>query len=118
MMSIADILARTYTDRCDIYRYESVVEGGITHHREVLKHSNVLCALSQGSLAQRTDENGVAYTQASSKVFFTPDVDVAEGDILLITRDGSAIVRTYVAGEVFPYAGSHIEVKVSRSEPA
>lgn len=111
----ADVLAQTYFDTCSIYRYEQTVTGGITRQAEVLKYSNVKCALSQGSLVKATGDNA-AEISASSKVFFTPDTDVKEGDKLMITQQGASYAKEYKAGEVFSYYGSHIEVRVSRSD--
>jgi hypothetical protein len=83
----------------------------------VLKYSGVKCALSKGSLAKISGKN-VAEITASPKVFFGPEIDVLEGDKLLITQEGASITRSYKAGENFLYTGSHLEVQVSRSDPA
>lgn len=116
-MSIADALAQTYKDTCDIYRYESVVVNGITRSSEVLKYSSVKCGLSKGALARISGEN-VAHISANPKVFFRPETDVLEGDKLIITQAGFSYAREYKAGECFLYTGSHLEVQVSRSDPA
>jgi len=116
-MSDAGILAQTYLDTCDIYRYEEAEVQGITKFTDVLKHSGVKCALSRKSLAKAT-ENNATEISSSSKVFFMPDVDVQEGDKLVITQQGAIKSKEYKAGETFPYYGSHIEVMVTRNDKA
>ena len=116
-MNHAQVLAQTYFDTCDIYRFEETDHQGITRHAEVLKYSGVKCALSQGPLVKATGDNA-AEISASSKVFFTPDTDIKEGDKLVITQQGAQYPKEYKAGEVFYYHGSHIEVRVSRSDKA
>ena len=114
-MNFSDVLMQTYFDTCEIYRYEETVQNNITRQKEVLKYSGVRCALSQGSLVKASGGN-VTEISSSSKVFFPPDTDIKEGDRLLVTQQGSNVAREYKAGECFIYAGSHIEVRVSRSE--
>lgn len=116
-MNIADALEQTYRDTCDIYRHEPITEKGITRNSEILKYSNVKCALSQRSLSPVSGEN-VAVISANPKVFFRPETDVVEGDKLVITQEGASFARSYKAGESFLYFGSHLEVQVSRSDPA
>lgn len=116
-MNNADILSQTYFDTCDIYRYEETVTQGITRNAEVLKYSGVKCALSQGALGKASGSPATEIS-ASSKVFFTPDIDVKEGDKLMITQQGASYAKEYKAGEVFSYYGSHTEARVSRSNKA
>lgn len=114
-MNEAMLLAETYQDKCDIYRYEKTEVQGITRQADVLKYNGISCALSRGSLAKPTGQNTTEIS-TSSKVFFMPDIDVQEGDKLLITQQGAKTAKEYRAGEVFSYYGSHIEVMVKRDE--
>lgn len=116
-MNNADILAQTYLDTCDIYKYEKTEVNGITRFAEVLKYSGIKCALSRKSLAKAA-ENNTTEISSNSIVFFMPDVDVQEGDKLVITQQGAIKSKEYKAGETFSYYDSHIEVMVTRSDKA
>ncbi len=114
-MKYADVLAQTYFDTCSIYRYEPVVVNGVTRSTAVLKYSDIACSLSQGSLVKATGENA-AEISANSKVFCRPEVDLKEGDKLVILQQGSQYPKEYKAGEIFMYANSHLEARVTRTD--
>ncbi len=116
-MNIADELAKTYNDSCDIYRFENTKVNGITKNQRVLKYSGVSCALSKDSLSKVVKKD-VAEINTAQTIFTRPEIDIQEGDVLLITQNGSVTPREYTAGEKFLYSGSHQEVKVSRSDKA
>lgn len=116
-MNIADALAKTYNDSCDIYRFENAKVNGITKNKRVLLYSGISCALSKDSLSKIVKKD-VAEINTAQTLFTQPEIDILEGDILIITQHGSATPREYTAGEIFLYSGSHQEIKVSRNDKA
>ena len=111
-MNLADILARTYLDTCDIYRNEDVKVGNITRQKRIKKYVGIKCSLSQGST--KTTGDNVATTSSNHKLFTRPEVDIQKGDDIYITQQGGKIIRSYLADEPFIYHGSHLEVELSR----
>lgn len=109
----ADIFALTYEDRMDIYRsVKSVDEDGISKRGKLAAiESDIPCALSKKDLPVLSGEtNNVV---ASEVVFCKPEIDVREGDILIITRYGKK--RKYAVGMPFDYI-SHREIPVMFTE--
>ncbi|WAW15286.1 hypothetical protein [Peptostreptococcus equinus] len=112
-MTEVDILASTYSDSMNVYRYEEKENpfSHITDMGEVLKHSNILCELDYGqsgisyALAGETDGLNSDYT-----VFCRPEIDVIEGDKLVITHLGREYTCT--AGLPFKWS-SHLEIPVT-----
>ena len=98
-MSDADIIATLYFDSMDIYRKEKVKDPntGVTTMQEVLKYSNLQCALDKGSEVTTAGETGTAYISAAYKLFCRPTVDIKVGDKLVITYNG--ITGEFEAGE-------------------
>lgn len=113
-MNRANILAKVYFDKCDIYRSKEVKDGSITHHNFVLQAKDVLCRLSQGM--SRVKGENISSIDSQHKLFAKPEVDILKGDELYITQQGSSKVIKYIAGEPFRYHESHIEVELSRNE--
>lgn len=106
-------LQRLWKDRMDIYRYEEYEENGVDKSRESLKHSNVKCHYSKGSLTD-TGEDGVPTLISSDSLFCSIDTDLQEGDKIIVTqRNGRQV--TLKVGEGFPYS-DHQEFKVKRDD--
>lgn len=114
-MSIADELAKTYNDSCDIYRFENTKINGITKSQRVMKYSGISCALSKDSLSKIVIKDA-AEINSGQTLFTRPETEILEGDILLITQSGTTTPREYKTGEIFTYSGSHKEIKVSRND--
>jgi len=108
------VLQRLWKDRMDIYRWVEVVEGGFTKQKKVLKYENVKCHYSKGRLVDTGD--GVPTLVTSHTLFCGPDVDLREGDEVVVTqRNGKQVTLT--VGEGFPYS-THQEFSVKRVDTA
>ena len=114
-MSDADIIATLYFDSMDIYRKEKIknYNTGVTTMQEVLKYSNLQCALDKKDEVQTGGEIGTAYISAAYKLFCRPEVDIQTGDKLVITYNGRT--EEFESGEPYPYK-SHQEVPVIKKE--
>lgn len=111
-MRESDILASTYNDLMNVIRYEEVEdESHLSEMKEVVKYLDVACELDKESTAYLTGD--IASVVADYTIFTRPNIDVLEGDKLIITHLG----RTYEgeAGLPFKYP-SHLEVPVSIKE--
>jgi len=109
------ILAKLHKDRMTISRYEEVEVNGITRMQDVEKYIDVPCRLSKEKLSGIGNENAPVLSIAH-KVFTGPNVDVLEGDKLILTQKCGR-TYTFKAGETFPYS-SHIEIDVQKEETA
>ena len=114
-MSDADIIATLYFDSMDIYRKEKIKDHntGVTTMQEVLKYSNLQCALDKKDEVQTGGEVGTAFISAAYILFCRPTVDIQVGDKLVVTYNGRTGV--FEAGEPYPYK-SHQEVSVIKKE--
>ena len=114
-MSDADIIATLYFDSMNIYRKEKVKDPntGVTTMQEVLKYSNLQCALDKGSETTIAGETGTALISAAYKLFCRPTVDIQVGDKLIITYNGRT--EEFEAGDPYPYK-SHQEIPVTKKE--
>lgn len=112
-MTESEILATTYHDSMNIIRHEEVENpvSHLTEMKETTKYSNVLCELDYGQsgtsyfLSGETDGLNSDYT-----VFCRPEIDVLEGDKLVITHLG--ITYECIAGIPFKWP-SHLEIPVT-----
>ena len=108
------VLQRLWKDRMDIYRWVEVVEGGFTKQKKELLYEGVKCHYSKGQLVDTGD--GVPALINSHALFCGPDVDLREGDEVVVTqRNGKQVTLT--VGEGFPYS-SHQEYSVKREDTA
>lgn len=107
---------RHYTDVAQISRLVDFK----TPTKETRKRTEVIyeglpCRLSQKELAtngQTDTRNEVRY---ETKLFISAEYDICQGDTIMVKR-GSTI-RTYTAGEPFPYS-THQEVSLERKANA
>ena len=108
-------LQRLWKDSMDIYRWDEVVEGGFTKQKKEKIHENVKCHYSKGRLVD-TGESGVPTLVTSHTLFCGSDVDLQEGDEVVVTqRNGKQVTLT--VGEGFPYS-THQEFSVKRDDTA
>lgn len=108
------VLERLWKDRMDIYRWVEVVEGGFTKQKKEKIHENVKCHYSKGRLVDTGDE--VPTLKNSHTLFCGPDVDLREGDKVIVTqRNGKRVAL--IVGEGFPYS-THQEFSVKRVDTA
>jgi hypothetical protein len=108
------VLQRLWKDRMDIYRWVDVVEDGFTKQKKELLYEGVKCHYSKGQLVDTGD--GVPALINSHALFCGPDVDLREGDEVVVTqRNGKQVTLT--VGEGFPYS-THQEFSVKREDTA
>ncbi|HBL05687.1 MAG TPA: hypothetical protein DDZ33_01850, partial [Clostridium sp.] len=86
----SSILGKLHKDKMTILRHEEVKVNGITKYKEVEKYVDVPCRLSKEKLSGIGNENAPILTIAH-KVFTGPNVDVLEGDKLVITQKSGRI---------------------------
>lgn len=108
-------LQRLWKDKMDIYRHEEYEENGVDKSREVLKHPDVRCHYSKGSLTD-TGEDGVPTLVNTYILFCALETDLQEGDKVVVTQRNGRQISLSV-GEGFPYS-EHQEFKVKRSDTA
>ena len=99
-----------YRDKLTLYRYEDVLIDGFDKQHEKLICKDVPCKLSKG---KTVFEDGIPKIKSEHKLFVS-DVDIHEGDKLMIRMFNGKVLEFY-AGEAFPYS-SHIEVELKRNE--
>lgn len=108
-------LQRLWKDRMDIYRYEEYEDNNVTKSGDVLKHSNIKCHYSKGSLTD-TGVEGIPTLINSYTLFCAVETDLREGDKIIVTQRNGRQVKLTV-GEGFPYL-DHQEFSVKRSDTA
>lgn len=109
------VLQRLWKDRMDIYRWVEVVEGGFTKQKKKKIYENVKCHYSKGNLAD-IGKDAAPTLETSHTLFCGPDVDIKEGDEVIVTRRNGEQV-TLTVGEGFFYS-THQEFSVKRVDTA
>lgn len=104
-------LERLWKDKMDIYKWEEVEVNSITKHKHVLKHTNIKCHYSKGSLTN-TGTDGVPTLINSYNLFCALETDLTEGDKVVVTQKNGKQI-TLSVGEGFPYS-NHQEFSVKR----
>jgi len=111
-------IERLYDDRVTIRRFVEIEKpsGETALSKEPVPiYEEQPCRISQKSLAvngQTEAQNNISY---ETKLFISPDVEIRQGDQILVSRQG--VVRTYTAGEPFLYP-THQEISLQRKEHA
>lgn len=108
-------LERMYFDRCTVFEYEEVEEGGITNHREVERYADVPCHIShnRGGYAKPSFQNGetvVVSPNLTSKLSLAPELEIKAGSKIIVTRNGrSTTYKNSGAPHIFP---THQEISL------
>lgn len=108
-------LERLWHDKMMIYRWVEREVGGFTKNEEIEIAVDVKCKYSKGSLND-TGTEGVPTLVNSYTLFCGLDVDIQEGDKIIITQRNGKQIELSV-GEGFPYS-NHQEFSVKRIETA
>jgi len=109
-------IEQLYEDRATIKRYvEEKTEWGETRLIEKEVERDIPCRISQRALSVNSQTETVNEIAYETKLFLPPDIEVRQGDIIEVTRQG--ITRKYTAGEPFLYP-THQEVSIQRREEA
>lgn len=79
-----------YTDRCDIYSWESVKDPTtkVTEHKKVLRYENIPCRVSFKNI---TSVNQTTYEPIISqvvKLFLSKDIEIKAGSEIVVYRGG------------------------------
>lgn len=106
--------ARMYDARMDIYRHEKVMKGNITSSERRKVASEIPCRYSLSSGA--TLQEPAAVIQSSQKLFCGLDVDIREGDYIVVTLRTGKVVELTI-GECHPYTFQW-QCEVKRDEKA
>lgn len=86
------IIENTFTDNCTIYKYEKIVENGITKTKEV-EISNIKCRLCINNVIQPI-QDGVYYSTNNKYVVMLPlDVDVSQNSVIEVTTQQGVIIK-------------------------
>ena len=109
-------IEKMYIDVATIMRLvETETDWGETRLTEEEVYSAAPCRISQkalGTNGQTETVNQIAY---ETKLFIAPDIDIKQGDVVKVTRQGNT--RVYTAGEPFIYP-THQEVSLQRKDNA
>lgn len=107
-------IKRLWKDKMNIYRRESLTVDNITKSKKVLKDTDIKCHYSKRSLSNAGE--GIPTLNNSYSLFCGIDIDICEGDEVIVTqRNGRQV--TLSVGEIFPYS-RHQEAVVKRSDTA
>lgn len=117
-MRLRRAIEKRYTDRAEISRMENYeTDKGETRQRHIIVYEDVPCRISQKALgvnSQRDTFNEIYY---ETKLFMSPAIVVLQGDTIEVTRGGVGHLKSYAAGEPFPYV-THQEISLQRKGKA
>ncbi len=83
---IADIM---FTDRCDIYEYESTLREDLSTGAMLrLKYENLACRMSFDNIKRVYQTSAVGHTMQTVRLFLLPGVNVKPGSVITVTRNG------------------------------
>ncbi|WP_328802021.1 ABC transporter ATP-binding protein [Paenibacillus sp. LX16] len=112
-------LELTYEDSCAVYRYQDAKDpvSRETKQTAIMIYESLACRLSQTGLAKNGQSDAQNDTQYDAKLFLNPEVDIQQGDMILVTRRARLDVpERFVAGEPFPPYLTHQEVNLTYKE--
>ncbi|MBM6821245.1 hypothetical protein [Fusobacterium mortiferum] len=105
-----------YTDRCDIYNWESVKDPTtkVTEHKKFLRYENIPCRISFKSI---TSVNQTTYEPIISqvvKLFLSKDIEVSAGSEITVYRDGKTML--YKCSGLPAIYSNHQEIILGNAE--
>ena len=94
-----------YTDRCDIYNWESVKDPTtkVTEHKKYLRYENIPCRISFKSITSVNQSTYEPILTQVVKLFLSKDIEVNAGSEIVVYR----------SGKVFQYKCSGMPAKYS-----
>ena len=115
------ILARLFRHQADICRAKRHEAGAVTKVTYEPIRQGVPCLISKMGAAKQNlttiQLEDVAGMERSAKGFFDWEIDIQPGDVVTVTGKEGSLGQFYV-GEVFCYAGSHKECRLTRKDVA
>lgn len=111
-------IEKLYEDTFSVER-PTKVKDPITKQTNLVKMMVITeqpCKLSQTTTpkdGQTEAQNNISY---NSKLFCAPELDIRQGDIVIVTRKAGNRVYEFHAGEPFPPYQSHQEIGLQRKE--
>ncbi|MEG2929443.1 MAG: hypothetical protein RR846_07810 [Oscillospiraceae bacterium] len=113
-MNEADIIATTYSDKCDIIRPTKSEVNNKTVFIEVALAHSIPCSLSQSGTAEVNQSPSFATATGQYKLFVRPDVDIQANDIIIVSQ-GVGVKHRLYAGKPARYL-SHLEVPLNEKD--
>ena len=116
MVNVRKYLEQQWTDRATITEYRKTVDP-ITHESipsVVDVMTDLPCRISFSTLVTAGINNGVANVSQTIKLFTAPDIDIKEGSIITVTREGHA--EKYKRSGVPAWYNSHQEIPLEKYE--
>lgn len=107
----ADVM---YTDVCNIYNQKKIKVNNKTKFESVLVVENEPCRLSYDSPRIAVQTESSANISNNVKLFISPQIDVAEGSRIEVTREGN-IYQFKCSGVPSMYP-THQEIKLELAE--
>ncbi|MEG6521133.1 ABC transporter ATP-binding protein [Desulfotomaculum sp. 1211_IL3151] len=105
-------IEKLYDSLATISRYRKGKKpSGETAQVLQLLHKDIPCRISQKALGSNGQTEAQNEIQYETKLFLAPEVEICQGNAIVVTRAG--VARTYTAGEPFLYP-THQEVSLQR----
>ncbi|HIW31297.1 MAG TPA: ABC transporter ATP-binding protein [Candidatus Paenibacillus intestinavium] len=107
-----------YEDTATISRYVSVKDSVTKETKQELQpvYEDQSCKLSQTGLprnGQTEDANNIKY---DARLFIAPELEIMQGDAIIVTRAATGRKETYTAGKPFPPYSSHQEINLTQKD--
>lgn len=106
------LFSTMHSDKMDVIRHTEITVNGFTRSQETKVYEAVPCRLSRKSLVS-TGSDFVPNISNAYTLFCAPDVDLKEGDKVVITKAGR--LYSLKVGEIFNYRNT-LQALVTRNE--
>nr|DAV07588.1 MAG TPA: head closure knob [Caudoviricetes sp.] len=82
-----------YTDRCDIYNWESVKDPTtkVTEHKKVLRYENIPCRVSFKTISAVNQSTFEPVISQVVKLFLSKDIEIKAGSEIVVYRGGKVL---------------------------
>ena len=113
-MSVRAALETLYTDVCTVYGYENQTSGAKTRSVEVAVYENQPCRISFSTVKQSEQTETVASPEQVIKLFLSPDLDIAEGSRIVVSRNGKTTAYKHSGTAAFYPTHQEIVLELER----
>lgn len=114
-MTEADILASTYTHKCDVIRRVEIKAGGWDKYEDLTICADLACAVSFSSMPTGGETDTVQRIDYIASLFVRPEIDIQPGDRIKAVIEGQDY--DFLANEPRRYP-SHNQVPLIRGDLA